>query len=69
MADVETLTEGEREDLGAANSKYDVGCKALRILDALAERIARARKLASEPRPVGSPEARLAADVRRALDG
>jgi len=31
---IEQLTDGEHAELGAANSRYDVGCKALRIIDA-----------------------------------
>jgi hypothetical protein len=67
VANTETLTGEERANL----NDYDLvgGQKALRIIDGQAQRIARALKILSEPLPAGSPEAHLAADVRRALDG
>lgn len=45
---MESLTDEERAELGAANSRYDVGCKALRIIDYLQSDCAALRKLLAE---------------------
>jgi hypothetical protein len=64
MSDIETLTDEERRMVGVQGA---AAVKALRIIDAQAERIDRARKILAEGLPVDSPESRLASDLREVL--
>lgn len=60
VADIAQLTEAEQRSLEVGTADRDVRWKALHIIDAQAAALERVRKvLESEPRPVGSPEARL----------
>jgi hypothetical protein len=66
VTDLETLSEEERARL-AWPMQHETEAKAVRIIDEQARRIDRARKILAEPRPVDSPEARLASDLREVL--
>lgn len=69
MADIEKLTAEDRAALtNGWYTRQDV-VKALRIIDAQAERIESARKILAEGRPVDSAESRLASDLREVLGG
>ena len=65
MADIDELTDEERETWAMMWH----GSKLLHALEQQAQRIKRALEVLSEPLLAGSTEARLAADVRRILEG